>query len=84
VYVALGSDDRRPRGVVLAGVEELGSGFHRNDALDPADFERQLDWARERICQTAAQMRRGELGLSPDTCRFDGVCSYPSICRSEG
>jgi RecB family exonuclease len=83
VYVALGSDDRRPRGVVLAGVDELGAGFHRNDALDRDEFARRLDWARDRICETAAGMRRGELGRSPDTCRFDGVCSYPSICRSE-
>ncbi|HEY1356724.1 MAG TPA: PD-(D/E)XK nuclease family protein [Thermoleophilaceae bacterium] len=83
VYVALGSDDRRPRGVVLAGVEELGAGFHKNDTLDPDEFERQLDWAREQICRTAARMRGGELGRSPETCRFDHVCAYPSICRSE-
>jgi ATP-dependent helicase/nuclease subunit B len=83
VYVALGSDDRRPRGVVLAGVDELGAGFHKNDTLEPEEFERRLDWARDQICKTAARMRRGELGHSPDTCRFDHVCAYPSICRSE-
>ena len=83
VYVALGSEDRRPRGVVLAGIDELGAGFHKNDTLQPDEFERRLDWARDQICRTAARMRRGELGRSPETCRFDHVCAYPSICRSE-
>jgi hypothetical protein len=29
-------------------------------------------------------MRRGELCSSPDSCAWNGGCSYPSICRSEG
>ena len=29
-----------------------------------------------------ARMRRGELRCSPDSCAWNGGCSYPSICRS--
>jgi ATP-dependent helicase/DNAse subunit B len=83
VYVALGSADPRPRGLVLKGVPELGSGFHANDERPLEDFEALLDWARERIRETAAAMRGGVLGCNPDSCRFDGKCSYPSICRAE-
>ena len=32
---------------------------------------------------TAGAMRRGELSSTPDTCAWNGGCSYPSICRSE-
>jgi hypothetical protein len=28
-------------------------------------------------------MRRGELCAKPDSCAWNGGCSYPSICRSE-
>jgi ATP-dependent helicase/DNAse subunit B len=82
VYVALGSDDPRPRGMVAADVEELGAGFFANDRLEPDEFRAKLDWALERIRETDALMRRGELRCSPDTCAWNGGCSYPSICRS--
>ena len=83
VYVALGSDDPRPRGMVAAEVEELGTGYFAGDRLDPDAFRAKLDWALERIRETDARMRRGELDCSPDTCAWNGACSYPSICRSE-
>jgi ATP-dependent helicase/DNAse subunit B len=82
VYVALGSDDPRPRGMVAADVEELGERFFSNDRLEPDEFRAKLDWALERIRETDALMRRGELRCSPDTCAWNGGCSYPSICRS--
>jgi ATP-dependent helicase/DNAse subunit B len=82
VYVALGSDDPRPRGMVAADVEELGAGFFANDRLEPDEFRAKLDWALERIRETDALMRRGELRCSPDSCAWNGGCSYPSICRS--
>ncbi|MBD0281497.1 MAG: PD-(D/E)XK nuclease family protein [Thermoleophilaceae bacterium] len=83
VYVALGSDDPRPRGMVAADVEELGSRFFANDRLDPDAFRSKLAWALDRIRETDARMRRGELCSSPDTCAWNGGCSYPSICRSD-
>ncbi len=83
VYVALGSADSRPRGMVAAGVEELGSGFVPGDRLEPEDFREKLEWALGRIRETDASMRRGELCASPDSCDWNGGCRYPSICRSE-
>jgi ATP-dependent helicase/DNAse subunit B len=84
VYVALGSDDPRPRGMVAAEVDELGSGFVASDRLPPEEFRSKLAWALDRIRETDARMRRGELCSSPDSCAWNGGCSYPSICRSEG
>ena len=84
VYVALGSDDPRPRGMVAAEVAELGSGFVAGDRLEPEAFRSKLTWALERIRETDARMRRGELCSSPDSCAWNGGCSYPSICRSDG
>ena len=84
VYVPLGGSERRPRGMVSAEVEALGSDFFDNDRLGAEEFEERLAWARERIVETAGRMRRGELCSSPDTCAWNGGCSYPSICREEG
>jgi RecB family exonuclease len=83
VYVPLGGTERRPRGMVAAEVEQLGSGFYDNDRLDAEEFLAKLDWARERIGDSAGRMARGELRCKPDTCRYDGGCSHPSICRAE-
>jgi RecB family exonuclease len=83
VYVPLGGSERRPRGMVRDDVPELGSDFYENDRLDPEAFDRQLEWARDRIVDAAGRMRRGELCSSPDTCAWNGGCSYPSICRTE-
>jgi RecB family exonuclease len=83
VYVALGSDDPRPRGMVAADVEELGSGWVGGDRLPREDFRAKLDWALERIRETDARMRAGELCSAPERCDWQGGCKYPSICRSE-
>jgi RecB family exonuclease len=83
VYVALGSDDPRPRGMVAADVEELGTRWFETDRLAPHEFEAKLDWARERIRETDARMRGGEICARPDRCDWNGGCKYPSICRSE-
>jgi len=69
--------------MVAAELPELGSDFYDNDRLDRDAFEQQLQWARDRISETAGRMRRGELCSSPDTCAWNGGCSYPSICRTE-
>jgi ATP-dependent helicase/DNAse subunit B len=83
VYVALGERTPRPRGMVAADVDELGSGFVRNDRLEPEEFRGKLDWALGRIQETDAAMRRGELRCNPDSCAWNGGCMYPSVCRSE-
>ena len=83
VYEPLGSEVRRPRGLVSKDVEALGTGWVKTDLVEPEQFEQVLTQAQERISATAERMRRGELGCDPDKCGFDGTCSYPSICRSE-
>ena len=83
VYVPLGHDKVQARGMVAEDVEQVGSGFIRTDRLPRADFDARLEWARERIADTAGRMRRGELSCNPETCAWNGGCSYPSICRTE-
>jgi ATP-dependent helicase/DNAse subunit B len=83
VYVALGSDDPRPRGMVAKDVDELGERWFQTDRLEPDEFQQKLDWALERIRETDRLMRGGELCSRPDRCDWNGGCKYPSVCRSE-
>jgi RecB family exonuclease len=83
VYVALGSNDPRPRGMVASDVDELGDRWVDHDRLPPDEFQEKLDWALGRIRATDAQMRAGELKACPDRCDWNGGCKYPSVCRSE-
>ena len=83
VYVALGSNDPRPRGMLASDVDELGGRWFDTDRLDPEDFREKLDWALGRIRETDALMRAGELRACPDRCDWNGGCKYPSVCRSE-
>ncbi|HEX8054877.1 MAG TPA: PD-(D/E)XK nuclease family protein [Thermoleophilaceae bacterium] len=84
VYQPLKGRDRRPRGVLLKGLEdELGTGYVGNDFRDEEEIERELDAARERLLELAARMRSGEVRPCPETCAWNGGCSYPSICRIE-
>ena len=83
VYVALGSPDPRPRGMVASDVDELGDRWVDTDRLPPDRFQEKLDWALGRIRETDAQMRAGELRACPDRCDWNGGCKYPSVCRSE-
>jgi len=83
VYVALGSDDPRPRGMVAKEVGELGGRWFDTDRLDADEFRGRLDWALGRIRETDALMRAGELRACPDRCDWNGGCKYPSVCRSE-
>jgi ATP-dependent helicase/DNAse subunit B len=83
VYVALGSDDPRPRGMVAKEVDELGERWVQGDRLETEEFQEKLDWALGRIRETDALMRSGELCSRPDRCDWNGGCKYPSVCRSE-
>jgi ATP-dependent helicase/DNAse subunit B len=84
VYVALGSEDPRPRGMVAAEVDALGSGWVSGDRLEPDEFREKIGWALGRIRATDAEMRAGRLCPAPERCDWQGGCKYPSICRSEG
>jgi ATP-dependent helicase/DNAse subunit B len=82
VYLPLGGAER-PRGMVAKEVDELGSGFVNNDRLAQGEFREKLAWALEQVRATDSRMRGGELGCKPDSCAWNGGCSYPSICRCE-
>jgi ATP-dependent helicase/DNAse subunit B len=84
VYQPLKGRDRRPRGAVLKELEaELGDGYVSTDLVDGDELERELDAARDRLVELAGRMRSGELRPCPETCAWNGGCSYPSICRIE-
>ena len=84
VYDPLGGEDRRARGLLTSELaSDLGSDFVSNDVVDPQAFAERLEWARERIADTAGRMRGGRLCANPDSCAWNGGCAYPSICRTE-
>jgi ATP-dependent helicase/DNAse subunit B len=84
VYQPLKGRDRRPRGALLAGFEEeLGAGYVSTDFVDEERLEAELAAARERLVELAGRMRSGEVRPCPETCAWNGGCSYPSICRVE-
>ena len=82
VYEPLGAKKREPRGLVAAEAE-VDSVYAGNDRLAPAEFDAELEKARTRIVQTAAEMRAGNLACRPESCAWNGGCSFPSICRTE-
>ena len=84
IYQPLKGRDPRPRGVLLKELEDdLGTGYVGTDFRDADALERELDAARERLVELAGRMRSGEVRPCPETCAWNGGCSYPSICRVE-
>src|SRR4051794_1715146 len=84
LYVSLGNGEK-PRGLVREdAVDELGRAVARNDAKPAPEFDEQLERARARVGELAERMRAGDVRPCPETCAWNGGCSYPSICREEG
>jgi RecB family exonuclease len=84
VYTPLGGKDRRSRGLVAEEMrDELGSGFVENDFCPEEEFREHMDEARGLVHDVVERMKQGRLCSRPDTCAWDGGCSYPSICRVE-
>ena len=91
--LGLRAGGRRVRGARQPGPAAARDGGRRrwtssararsSDRLDADEFREKLDWALERIRETDALMRGGELCAQPDSCAWNGGCKYPSICRSE-
>ena len=50
---------------------------------DSGEFEEQLAAARLRVGELAGRMRAGEVRPCPESCAWNGGCSFPSICREE-
>jgi ATP-dependent helicase/DNAse subunit B len=83
VYVPL-AGDHRPRGLLLEDVRDrLGGGLSNPDFATEERVEEELDRARERVLELAGRMRSGEVRPCPESCAWNGGCSYPSICRVE-
>jgi ATP-dependent helicase/DNAse subunit B len=89
VYVPL-AGDHRPRGVLRDDLRDQlpragtgGGGLYDNDLVPAERLEAELARARERVLELAGRMRSGDVRPCPETCAWNGGCSYPSICRVE-
>ena len=84
VYVPLGGQERRPRGLLVQEVcGELDGDFYKEDAKPEEEFAERMERALDMVGETATAMRGGVLKACPDSCAYRGGCSYPSICRTE-
>jgi hypothetical protein len=85
VYTPLGGSERRSRGLVAAELaDELGGDFFSNDFKPEDELHERAEWAQAAVAEVAAGMQGGRVRSCPDTCSWNGGCSYPSICRVEG
>jgi hypothetical protein len=84
VYDPLAGSDPVPRGLLLEDArDDLGEGWKRTDWRDREGFETILDEAREAVREVLARMRSGDVKPCPDSCAWNGGCSFPAICRHE-
>jgi RecB family exonuclease len=85
LYTALGArDDRRPRGMLIAGDPRLeGLSPVRGDACDAEQFDAELERARDQASTKAAAMRSGAIDRDPIGGRCPTYCTFQPICRLE-
>jgi ATP-dependent helicase/DNAse subunit B len=84
VYDPLGGSNPKPRGLLLEELrDELGDGWIKTDWRDREGFEQALDDAREAVREVLTRMREGDVRPCPESCAWNGGCSYPAICRQE-
>jgi len=84
VYDPLAGRDPNPRGLLLEDArDDLGGGWTRTDWRDREQFDAILAEAREAVRDVLARMQRGEVRPCPDSCAWNGGCSFPAICRHE-
>ena len=84
VYDPLAGSDPNPRGLLLEDArDELGDGWTRTDWREREGFDEILDEAREAVREVLERMRRGDVRPCPDSCAWNGGCSFPAICRHE-
>jgi ATP-dependent helicase/DNAse subunit B len=86
VYLPLADQKKgQPRGLLLDEVAgELGEGYAAKDLRTGDEVREELDRVRERVREIAGRIRGGDVRPCPETCAWNGGCSYPSICREEG
>ncbi|MCW3049429.1 MAG: ATP-dependent nuclease subunit B-like protein [Solirubrobacterales bacterium] len=82
LYQPLGAADPRPRGLLYDDADP-GLDAVRTDRLDADAFARVLDGVERAAARAVAEVRAGALEPRPDSCAWQGGCSFPSICRCE-
>jgi ATP-dependent helicase/DNAse subunit B len=83
LYIAL-ANENGPRGLARDDAADSIGVVAGRDRLPAEEFDAQLARARERVGELAGRMRSGDVRPCPETCAWNGGCSYPSICREEG
>jgi ATP-dependent helicase/DNAse subunit B len=81
---AVGSEKRKPRGLVAHEDEELkGLGIVNTDRLEAEEFEAALDEAERTAVRAAGQMRAGQIARRPIGGKCPKYCTFQPICRLE-
>jgi hypothetical protein len=83
LYQPLGAKDLRPRGLLREDAE-VDLRAVASDRRDDAGFEEVLDAVVAEALAAARELRAGALEPRPQSCAYEGGCSYPSLCRCEG
>jgi ATP-dependent helicase/DNAse subunit B len=81
-YQPLAGRELRPRGVLDAD-SNLELEVVRTDKLSREQVEELLDACATAARTAAAEAKAGGLEPRPDSCAYNGGCSYPTICRCE-
>jgi len=81
VYVPVGGG-RRARGMLRGGDDQV-PGFASADYLDSADFDAEIDYARDTSVALAERIRTGDVIHDPHGGECPGWCTLWRICRKE-
>jgi ATP-dependent helicase/DNAse subunit B len=79
-YQPLSGRDLRARGILMNDERCELQGM-RTDLFEPEDFREILEQTLAAARIAAAQAAQGALQPRPQSCAWEGGCSYPSICR---
>jgi ATP-dependent helicase/DNAse subunit B len=82
LYQPLSGRDLRGRGILLKD-ERCELDGMRTDMFEPEDFRAILEETLAAARSAAAEAARGALEPRPESCAWEGGCTYPSICRCE-
>ena len=78
LYQPLWGRELRPRGFVR---DDVGGRYVGTDEVSAEELEAALAEAGETAVATARELRAGRVRACPDSCRPQGGCAYPTICR---
>ena len=81
VYVPVGGG-RRARGMLRGGDDQV-PGFASADYLDSADFDAEIDYARDTAVALAERIRTGDVIHDPQGGECPGWCTLWRMCRKE-